>query len=74
VPQGEDVKLAWKTAGPRTNLVQVSLAPNAAGFTFSDLPASLTVITAVGDTTATFVDAGALTNQATRFYRVRLAP
>lgn len=73
-PQGDDVTLTWRTAGPRTNILQVSPVPGAHGFSFSDLPASVTVIPAVGDTTAAYVHAGALTNGAARFYRVRLAP
>jgi hypothetical protein len=71
--QGNDLKLTWKTAGPRTNLLQVSNAPGTNGFSFSDLPASLTVIQATGDATANYVDVGASSNSAARFYRVRLA-
>jgi hypothetical protein len=72
VPQGADLNVIWQTAGPRTNILQVGSSANGA-MLFSDLPASLTVISAAGDTTTNYVAPGALTNNPARFYRVRVA-
>jgi hypothetical protein len=72
VPQGADLNVTWQTAGPRTNILQVGSSANGA-MSFSDLPASLTVISAAGDTTTNYVAPGALTNNPARFYRVRVA-
>jgi concanavalin A-like lectin/glucanase superfamily protein len=71
VRQGNDINVIWKTAGIRTNIVQVS-----AGCTtnFADIPGSLTIIPVAGDATTNYVEAGGATNSPSRFYRVRLVP
>ena len=71
VRQGDDVNVIWKTAGIRTNIVQVSA--NGTG-NFVDLPGSQTIIPVVGDSTTNYVETSGATNSPSRFYRVRLVP
>jgi hypothetical protein len=71
VRQGDDINVVWQTAGPRTNILQVSSSPGGT-VPFADLPGSLTVIRAEGDAATNYVDSGVLTNNVARFYRVRL--
>jgi hypothetical protein len=70
VREGNGVRLYWQTHGGITNVVQAaaSLAGN-----YSNLSPNL-VIPGDADTTTNYLDAGALTNANTRFYRIRLAP
>ncbi len=76
VPQGNDVQITWKTAGIRTNILQVS--PGAADGcptnTFIDIPDSLTIIPTPGDACTNYTELGGATNSPSRFYRVRLVP
>jgi hypothetical protein len=71
VRQGHNINVTWQTAGPRTNILQAS---SSAGGTlnFTDLPGSFTVIPSDGDAVTNYVDPGVLTNNAARFYRVRV--
>ena len=64
-----DIVLAWKTAGPRTNVVQFTsdLRSN-----FTDIGAPV-IIGVSGDAVTNCVLPGEVINP-TRFYRVRLGP
>jgi hypothetical protein len=67
---GNDLLLTWATAGPRTNIVQTTAFLPSSNFTdISAIP-----IPDAGDTTASFIDFGALTNVSMRYYRIRVAP
>ena len=70
--QGDGIRIAWMTACGRTNAVQASDV-DAAGVasTFRDI-SDLIVITCIGDTTTNDLDIGAMTNNLSRFYRIRL--
>jgi Bacterial TSP3 repeat len=73
LPQGDDVRIRWTSAGGHTNTVQAtdgtagSFATN-----FSDL--ATFVIGGSGDSTNTYIDPFGATNTPSRFYRVRLVP
>jgi hypothetical protein len=69
--QDNDVLLRWTTAGPRTNVVQSTASPLAANFLDVSGPI---VISTTGNATANFVERGGITNRASQFYRVRVAP
>jgi hypothetical protein len=71
VEQGNDINLTWQTSGGQTDVVQAATG-NVAGL-FEDISGPI-VIQGSGSQTTNYVDAGAVLNQATRFYRVRVAP
>ncbi|MGD0651796.1 MAG: endonuclease/exonuclease/phosphatase family protein [Verrucomicrobiia bacterium] len=73
--QGNDVLIAWQTAGGRTNALQASDgAPDLSYSTnFTDISPSI-VIPGSGDATTNFLEVGAATNAPARYYRVRLVP
>jgi hypothetical protein len=64
--------ITWKTAGVRTNAVQVSSGDNYSTNGFADISGPL-VINVSGDTTTNYIDFG-VTTYSTRRYRVRLVP
>lgn len=68
--EGDAVRVHWQTHGGVTNIVQATA--NAAG-TYTNLSTALPI---PGDTdlVTNYLDAGALTNHATRFYRIKLEP
>jgi hypothetical protein len=70
--QGADISITWRTAGGRTNIVQVI---GTAGYTtnFSDLSGPI-IIPGSGDATTNYVDSGSAINTPSRYYRVRLVP
>jgi hypothetical protein len=67
--EGNNVRIAWLTAGGRTDVIQA--AGSAAG-TYSNVSPALS-ISGVGVVTTNWVEIGTATN-ATRFYRVKSAP
>lgn len=67
-PEGNDVRVTWRTVGGKTNAVQA--ASNLAG-SYSDVSSNI-IITGSSDTTTNYLDIGAVTNSPARFYRVRL--
>jgi len=69
VPEANDLRITWFTAGGKTNVVQAT--PNLLGVYF-DISSNL-IINGTGATTTNFRDLGAATNFPSRFYRVRLA-
>jgi hypothetical protein len=71
VEQGNDINLTWQTSGGQTDVVQAATS-NVAG-PFEDISGPI-VIQGSGSQTTNYVDAGAVLNQSTRFYRVRVAP
>jgi hypothetical protein len=70
VARNDDVLVAWATAGGRTNAVQ-SATDLAGGYTNVSLSIFLP---GTGDTTTNYLDVGAATNGAGRFYRIKLVP
>lgn len=68
---GNDLVVTWTAAGVRTNRLQVGT--NLAAGNFVDIGAPI-VLATPGDVVTNYVDTGAATNRAPRFYRVRLAP
>jgi phospholipase C len=69
-PQGADVLVTWQTHGGKTNAVQA--APNL-GSSYGDVSSNI-ILPGSGDLTTNFLDIGAATTNASRFYRVRLVP
>jgi pectate lyase len=68
---GNDLKLTWRTAGSRTNIMEAAshLSPS----DFEDISGPIPISTP-GDTLTNFVHSGAFTNSAQRFYRIRVYP
>jgi hypothetical protein len=70
VPTNNDMLVSWTAGGGRTNVVQSA----------TDLTGSYTnvspniILPGTGDVTTNYLDAGAATNAANRFYRIRLVP
>src|SRR5262249_29997905 len=70
VATNNDVLVTWATAGGRTNVVQS--ASNISG-SYSNVSSNI-ILPGSGDTTTNYLDAGAATNAAGRFYRIKLVP
>jgi hypothetical protein len=68
--EGDGVRLVWRTHGGITNVVEAAASLSGA---YSNLSPGI-VITGDADVTTNYLDGGAITNAAARFYRVRLAP
>jgi pectate lyase len=76
MPQGaSDVLITWKSAGGYTNAVQATAGDPNADFNtnFTDISGPI-IISGSGDATTNYVDGGGLTNNPSRYYRVRLVP
>ena len=74
---GDDVYVAWRTAGGHTNVVQATDGTTDGGYVssnFTDIPASQTIVTGSGDALTNYMDVGGATNAPTRYYRLRLVP
>lgn len=69
-PEGDGIRLTWRTHGGITNLVQAAAG---LGGAFSDI-SSQVVIPGASDVITNYLHTGALTNSAAGYYRVRLAP
>jgi autotransporter-associated beta strand protein len=72
--QGNNLVIAWKTAGPRTNAVQAAPGTGNGSFAtnnFQDVGAWI-ILNNSGDTTTNFTEAGGATNTPSRYYRIRL--
>ncbi len=67
--QGEDVRIAWRTAVGKTNAVQAS--PNPVGSNYTDVTGP--IIITDGDTTNS-THVGGATNTPAWYYRIRLVP
>lgn len=67
--------VTWKTAGPRTNVLQAAAAGPSGNYSnvFQDISGPI-IINVTGDTTTNYPDAGGATNRPARFYRIRLGP
>ena len=74
--QGNDVLVAWSTAGGRTNVLQVNEGDVGGSYTtnFTDLSPLIITDPGTGDFTTNYLDAGGATNMPSRYYRVRLQP
>jgi hypothetical protein len=72
-PQGSDMLITWATAGGITNVVQstTGLPDGSYSTNFIDV-SPLIIIQGSGDTTTNYVNAGAVTNSSTLYYRMRL--
>jgi hypothetical protein len=71
MPVSNDVVVAWQTAGGKTNVVQA--VDGSYSTNYFDASGSI-IVTGSGDAVTNFTDAGAATNAAPRFYRIRLQP
>jgi hypothetical protein len=71
VRNGTDVWLTWTAAGVRTNRVQAGT--DLMSTNFADVGGPI-VLSAPGDTTTNYLDAGGATNAGPRFYRIRVEP
>ncbi|MGD0650215.1 MAG: fibronectin type III domain-containing protein [Verrucomicrobiia bacterium] len=73
--EGDNVRVAWTTAGGRTNAVQATAGDVEVGYTtnFIDISGPI-IILGNGDTTTNYVDVGGATNAPARYYRIRLVP
>ena len=67
--EGADMRLTWQGKGGSNYVVQAGSALGGTN-TFTDLT-SVIALPGVGSVVTNFLDAGALTNAATRFYRIR---
>ncbi|MGD0651032.1 MAG: Ig-like domain-containing protein [Verrucomicrobiia bacterium] len=73
--EGDDVRVAWTTAGGRTNAVQAAAGDANGNYDTNYVDISgLIIVSGTGDTTTNYVDVGGATNAPSRFYRVRLVP
>jgi PKD repeat protein len=72
VPTGNDLRITWNTGIGKTNALQVTTGT--VGGSYSTNFADLFVVTNTIGTVTNYLDAGATTNAATRYYRVRLVP
>ena len=73
LPQSDDMLVTWKTAGGRTNRVEVAASGAGYATNFNDLSGPI-IISGSGDQTTNFADVGGMTNVPSRYYRIRLAP
>ena len=75
ISTGANYVVTWKTAGPRTNVLQATNGRRGVGYSnnFQDISGPI-IINAVGDTTTNYTDVGGATNRPARFYRIRLGP
>jgi ELWxxDGT repeat protein len=73
--QGDDLSVTWQTPGGFTNVVQAANGDASGGVTNNFSDCSPLIAANQGDlTTTNFLDVGAATNSAARYYRIRLAP
>jgi T5SS/PEP-CTERM-associated repeat protein len=66
-----DVLVTWAAGGGRTNVVQSALDLTGS---YTNVSPNIILTNAPGDVTTNYLDAGAATNGAAQFYRVRLVP
>jgi hypothetical protein len=65
-PEGDDLRVTWATAGGRTNVLRAT--SSLSGIYFNISPKI--VIPGLGEVVTNYLDKGAVTNTASRFYRV----
>ncbi len=70
--EGSGLRLTWACAPGRSYVVQTNAPINPGGF--ADLTAPIAVPADFSGTTTNFLHSGALTNSASRFYRIKLLP
>jgi PKD repeat protein len=73
VPQGSDLSVTWNMGPGKTNALQVTSGDGSGNFVTNGF-ADLYVVTNTVGTVTNYTDLGAVTNQPTRYYRVRLVP
>ncbi len=71
LPQGEDVRLRWKTVAGKTNIIQAAESLGASS-SFADL--ATIVIPGTGDRTNTFIEPEGAIKGPSRVYRVKVIP
>jgi hypothetical protein len=71
--QGSDVLVTWTTVGGLSYVVQDSATGGYSSNSFVDI-SPLISIPGTGESTTNYLDAGAVTNGPSRYYRVRLGP
>ena len=69
-----NIRVTWKTAGGRTNQLQVATTSTGSYSTNFVNLGPVMIIPGTGDATANYLDIGAATNATPRYYRVRLVP
>jgi hypothetical protein len=75
VPSGTNFVVTWKTAGPRTDLVQAANGGLDSGYNTNFHAISSPIVVSVpGDCTTNYTDVGGATSRSARYYRVRLGP
>jgi len=72
-PQGKDLRITWTTGSGKTNALQVTSGDANGSYSTNNFTDLFIVTNTVG-TVSNYLDAGALTNAPSRFYRVRLVP
>ena len=70
--EGNDIRVRWTTGLGKTNALQFTTG--SAGGSYSTNFSDLFLVTNTSDTVTNYLDAGATTGAATRYYRVRLVP
>jgi hypothetical protein len=73
VPEGNNLRVTWTTGAGRTNSLQAANGAVNGGFNTNSFTDLFIVTNAVGSTT-NYLDAGAVTNKPSRYYRIRLVP
>jgi hypothetical protein len=71
LPQGEDVRVRWKTVAGKTNIVQAAQSLGGSNI-FEDL--ATLVLPGTGERTNTFIEAEGAINGPSRLYRVKVIP
>jgi hypothetical protein len=78
VPTNNVLLVSWAAGGGRTNVVQstTDFTPLGAGQagSYTNVSTNIILTNSSGDVTTNYLDAGAGTNGAVRFYRIRLVP
>ncbi len=69
-PRNSDMLIAWQAGAGRTNVVQAVSDP---GGSYSNISPNL-ILPGTGDVITNYLDAGAVTNGLSQFYRIQLVP
>jgi len=72
-PQGSDILITWTSGIGSTNALQATTGDASGGYNTNNF-ADIFIVTNTVSTVTNYVDAGALTNFTSRYYRVQLVP
>jgi hypothetical protein len=70
---GNDLRVAWTMGPGKTNALQRTTGDGSGGYSSNNY-ANIFIVTNTAGTVTNFLDAGAATNNPSRYYRVRLMP